>query len=97
MLKVDITQLVAAIRTATPFTLPEMNVGTQYIRDEICIRLANGNKVKFTDIDFSAFDLENIDDFRDYLYEVSRVNYKSGTVVQSLRNIEPAAVSIIFV
>ena len=97
MLKVNITELLAAIRTAAPFAFPEINVGTQYIRDEIVNRLASGKIVKFSEIDFTAFDSEDIDDFRDYQHKVDRVNYKSGTVAQSLRKIKPAAVSSTFV
>ena len=97
MLKVDISQLATAIRTVAPFAFREISSGTQYIRDEICNCLASGKKVKFSEIDFSAFDMEDIDDLLDYQHEVDLINHKSGSVAQSLREIEPAVVSGIFV
>jgi hypothetical protein len=59
-MQVDIKQLAAALRKAPPFALPEMNEGTSYLYNRVYNRLVNGDIVRLSDLDFSAFEEDGI-------------------------------------
>jgi len=98
MLQINIKQLVAAVQDATPFVKPEMNEGTSYLHSSIYNRLSRGWEVRLSDLDFNAFDSEDISSlsclYRD-VYEQN--NYKANRIADTLRNIVPVCKTTAYV
>ena len=90
MSTVSIKNFVDALAKAPAFMPPELNVGALYIQEKICNRLKSGVAVKFSEIDFSAFDLEDFDILADIQFKTDRRNDKTTDVLRSLNGIEPA-------
>ncbi len=92
MITVDTKKLVSAFMGAEDFHLPDMNVGTGYLYEEIYKRLSSGNDVSLSEIDFSRFELDDIDSLRELHSGLETNVDKAYCLAHALWNI-PAVVS----
>jgi len=95
---VNITQLIAAVKKAAPFVLPEMDEGTGYLYDNIYSRLSRGEAVLFSGMDFDAFDSEDIRslcEIYDNVFEKN--NYQAGGIVRTLRQVDPVCKAAVYI
>ena len=60
MITVSISRLLEAINEAHEFKLPAMNAGTEYLYDRLYRRLSRGESVRVSELDFNAFEDEDI-------------------------------------
>jgi len=94
MLKINIKQLVSAMREAPtctlPTSLPEMTEGTSYLFDKVYCCLSVGDEVRLSDLDFAAFDVDDVSCLND-LYDnvLERNSYKANVITSRLRRITP--------
>ena len=90
MLQVNITQLVAAVQEAAPFTLPEMNEGMSYLYRKIYRPLTVGMEARWPDLDFDAFESEDINAFSGLYDDVLVKNgLQADGIAKTLRQIAP--------
>jgi hypothetical protein len=91
MLQVNIKQLVAAVQKAAPFALPEMSAGTNYLYNSLYNRLSTGEDVLLSDLDFSAFNSEDIRTLHSLYNDVfEKSNRQADGIISTLRQITPA-------
>jgi len=92
MLKLNTAQLMAAVLEAAPFTLPEMDIGTSYLYNSVYCPLARGEEVRLSDLDFGAFDSEDINSLSDMFNNVLEHNdSQAGSMADTLRKIAPVS------
>ena len=90
MLQIDVKQLVAAVKEATAFTLPELNAGTTYLYSNLYERLAQGMEVNLSSLDMTAFDLDDVTALKDLYTDVFEANnYAASGLASTLRQIAP--------
>lgn len=89
MVKVDIGQLLTAIQNTAPYTMPEMNVGTQYIYDNIYCRLSQGAEVRLSQLNFAAFELDDMDSIRDLRSDAQTKEQKAHSISYTLGKLKP--------
>jgi hypothetical protein len=97
MLTISVKRIVDAITIAPTFTPPELNVGAQYIQEKIADRLARGNEVRLSEINFEAFDLEDIDGFQSFHEHMGQHEHRCDQVAQAFFKLKPATVSGTFI
>ena len=98
MITVNVKQFVSAIEDADAFRLPDMSVGADYIYNTIYKRLSCGEEVRLSQIDYDAFELEDIDTMREIYFTVLEADeYKSDGISRTLWNIPPAVTAAAFV
>ena len=98
MLKINIPQLVSAVQNAPAFEVPEINQGTNYLFNNIYGRLAKGEDVRLSDLDFSAFDSEDINTLHDLYNDVyGKNNYQANSIADALRKIIPISKAAAYV
>ena len=90
MITVSTKKLVSAIEEADVFHLPDRNEGTRYIYDEIYKRLSK--------INFSSFELDDIDTMRDLYFDILETNEnKAKELAHILQNISPITFDFKFI
>jgi len=90
MIQVNIAGLVAALKKEQPFTLPEMNEGTNYLFNRVYCRMANDDTVRLSALDFSAFEAEDIGSLNELYNDViGRNNHQSENIAAALRKVDP--------
>ena len=82
MLTVSVKALVEAIQDTEAYSLPEMNSGTEYLYKNLYSRLVHGDTVHLSDLDFDAFEAEDVGELED-LY--SNVFCAHGSQTSRLR------------
>lgn len=92
MVTVDTKKLVSEIMGAEDFQLPGMNRGTGYLYEEIYKRLSSGDDVSLSEIDFSRFELDDIDSLRELHSGLEANVDRAHYLAHALWNI-PAVVS----
>ena len=98
MLKLDIMQLISSIQDAPAFIAPEMGSGTSYLFNSIYKRLSNGEITRLSDLDFDAFDLEDIGTLDELFKNVfEEHNFKTGGIVNTMRNTAPVCKESVYV
>lgn len=98
MITVSTRKLVSAIEEADVFHLPDRNEGTRYIYDEIYKRLSNGIEVRLSKINFSSFELDDIDAMRDLYFDILETNEnKAKELAHILQNIPPITFDFKFI
>ena len=98
MIEVSTKRLVDAIEEAGAFKLPGMSAGADYIYRNIYGRLTRGMGVKMGDIDFGAFELDDVDTMRDLYSNVLEANeYKADSLAGTLRGLPPVIRASAFV
>lgn len=98
MVTVCTKKLVAAIKEADAYTLPDMNEGTGYLYKNLYCRLSNGENVTLSSLDFNAFDPEDIDSLNSLHSDVfERNTYAANGIVSTLRQIMPECKAVSYV
>ena len=98
MLKLDLNQLADAVREADPFELPEMNKGTVYLFNNIYVHLAAGKEIRLSNLDFNAFDSEDLNTLSSLCNDVIMQNSrKAFDFVNTLRKIAPMSKATAYV
>ena len=90
MIQVNIAGLMASMQKAPPFTMPEMNAGTSYLFNKVYTHLAKDETVSLSDLDFSAFeydDIQTLASLHDDVFEKN--NHQANSIVGTLRNAAP--------
>lgn len=89
-MKINIQQLVSAVQNAPCFEPPEMNKGTNYLYDNTYNRLSKGEVVRFSYLDFTAFESEDISTLLDLYNDVyEKNNRQASSIADTLRKIIP--------
>ena len=92
MIQINIAGLMEAVQRASPFVMPEMNDGTSYLHSKVYTRLANDEPVHLSDLDFSAFeqdDIESLAQLHDDIFEKNY--YQANSIAHTLRNAAPVS------
>jgi len=97
MLTISVEQLRDAITAAPVYKQPMLNTGAQYIYDKLLGYHKTGIPPKLSEINFEAFDIDDVDGFLTFNTNMGRLTYEAGQIAQSFNNIEPAVVAGIFV
>jgi len=92
MVQVNIAGLVEAVQRASPFTMPEMDEGTSYLFNKVYNRLANDETVMLSELDFSAFESDDIQTLARLYDDVFEKNYyQANSIADTLRNAAPVS------
>jgi hypothetical protein len=98
MINVSVKNLVEAIREADAFELPHMNEGTAYLYNSVYNKLARNMDVRLSELDFDAFEPEDVDTFKDIYSDVFESNYYAGNrIASALRSVAPASKAVAYV
>ena len=98
MITVSMKNLVEAIREADAFAIPEMRDGVSYLYDKVFTRMSRGHNVRLSDLDFDAFEPEDIDSFGDIYSDVfERNHYAANGIASTLRSVSPAVKAVAYV
>ena len=98
MITVSVKKLVDAIEEAEVFRLPDMSTGADYIYNDLYRRLSHGEELRLSTIDWSRFELEDIDTMRDLYFNTLENNeFKADSIASTLRGILPAVTAAAFV
>ena len=90
MIQVNIAQLVAAVHEAPAFLMPEMDDGTSYLYAKVYSLLSMGELPLLSDLDFFAFDADDINSLSDLHNNVFEPNaYRAGNIIDVLRQVTP--------
>lgn len=98
MIEVSVKQLASAIAEADAFQMPGMNEGTSYLYHTVYSRLSRDIDIKLSDIDFDAFEPEDIDSLNDLHSDVFERNcYAASGMMSALRQVSPVCKSVCYV
>ena len=98
MITVSVKRFVSALEETDAFRLPDMSVGTDYIYNTIYKRLCCGEEVRLSQLDYDAFELDDIDTMREIYFTVLEADeYKSDGISRTLWNIPPVVTAAAFV
>ncbi len=98
MITVSIKKLVSAIKEADVFHLPDMNEGTHYIYEEIYKKLSEEIPVRLSEVNFSRFELDDINTMRELYADILEVNEnKAEAFTRILKNIPPITTTSKFI
>jgi len=90
VLKINITQLTAAVQEAPSFDFPAMNEGTSYLFRNLFCRLASDEKVRLSDLDLNTFSIEDVGSLGDLYNNVfEQSNYQVNSIANALQRIAP--------
>ena len=90
-MQINISLLEAALQKAAPFVAPEMNGGTSYLFDKVYRRLSDGEEVRLSELDFTAFDSDDIAALKDLHDDVfERNSWQASELAGELSKIVPA-------
>ena len=98
MITVSLKHLVSAIVEADAFKMPEMNSGTKYLYESVYDKLSKNMDVRLSELDFDAFDLEDIDALNithDSVFE--RNYYAAGGIMSTLQATAPICKTVGYV
>jgi len=91
MITVNTRQLIEAILEAEAYKLPDMSNGTSYLFDNLLGRLSSGEDMTLSDLDFGAFELEDVGAVNNLYLDVYEKNcYTAGVITSALRKTVPA-------
>ena len=62
-----------------------------YLLEKILLPCMNGESILLRDIDYSAFDVEDIKPLAEYHDELAQARYKLEQLTKTVRNLPPAA------
>ena len=98
MMQVNIPHLMAELQNAPAFVQPEMDIGTAYLFNQVYTRMARGEKVRLSELDFTAFEEDDIHSLGGLYGEVfGRHNYEASSIAGNLRKIDPTSKSAAFI
>lgn len=98
MITVSVKNLVEAIQEADAFKMPDMNEGTAYLYDTIYNNLSRDMDVKLSEIDFDAFEAEDINFLNDLHSDVFERNYCAANgIMTTLQQLHPVCKAVGYV
>jgi hypothetical protein len=98
MITVSVTQLLAAIEEADVYKLPDMSTGLDYIYNNLYGRLSRGEDLRLSQINWSSFELDDINTMRDlYSDVIEQDEYKAHTMALTLHGLSPVVAAAVFV
>lgn len=98
MITISVKHLLSAIDEADAFKLPDMTPGTEYVYNSIYKKLLRGEELRLSGINFSSFDLDDIDTIRElYTNVLEAGEMKTDKITDTLWRIEPVAAASAFV
>ena len=98
MVSVDVERLRAYLGDAAPFTLPDMNPGATYLYDALYKRLSQGLPVRLSEIDFAAFEPDDITTLNNmYTHVFEKNGYIVTNITSTLRRATPVYRPMIYV
>ncbi|MCL2047392.1 MAG: hypothetical protein FWG87_01580 [Defluviitaleaceae bacterium] len=90
MFKLDTALLMSAIKNTPALVPPEMNSGTGYLFNKIYKQLSYSEVIHLSDLDFNAFDIEDIYSLNELFNNVfERQNCQAVSIVNAVRQIMP--------
>ena len=90
MMQVNILHLVAALQKEPAFVHPEMDIGTTYLFSHVYTRMVRGEKVRLSELDFTAFEEEDLHSLGGLYDEVlGKSNQEASSITGALRKIAP--------
>ena len=98
MVIVDVKKLIAEIEEAEAFNMPFMTQGSEYLYENLYLRLAREETVRLSEINFGSFELKDLDMLHELHTNVLDVNEsKADMMVRSLQALTPAATAAAYV
>jgi hypothetical protein len=97
MLTISVKKFADALTGTSTFELPELNAGAQYIYDKLFNCHITGKEPLLSEIDFEAFNLDDLDDFLTFNSSMYRHIYEINQVAQSFNKLKPAVTTGTFV
>jgi hypothetical protein len=97
MSAISIKYFTDALTMAPTFKHPEINAGAQYIYDKLFDCSITGESPRLSEINFDAFNLNDLDDFLTFNSHMESHIYETAQVAKSLNKIKPAVVAGTFV
>jgi len=98
MLKLNIVQLVDTLHEAPAFSLPKMNIGTSYLFKSVYRRLSKGEEVRLSDLDFSAFAEEDINNLGKLFNDVLELNsHHAYCIIKALQRVAPVCKPTLYI
>ena len=98
MITVSISHLTQAVKEADSFALPNMNYGTKYLYEIMYSRLASGETVRLSEIDFGSFEYGDISAINSLHENVFYPNEAAADhITTELRKISPAFNPVVYV
>ena len=98
MVIVDVKKLVEAIEEADAFDMPFMTQRSEYLYENLYLRLAREETVSLSEINFGSFELEDLDILHELHTNVLDVNEsKADMLVRSLQALASAATAAVYV
>lgn len=98
MIEVSVKQLMSAIAEADFFKMPEMNEGTSYLYNAIYSNLSQNKDVKLSEIDFDAFEADDINCLNDLHSDVLEKNHCAAIgIISTLQQITPICKAVGYV
>ena len=90
MIQINIAGLMEAVQKASPFVMPEMNKGTSYLHSKVYTRLTNDETVMLSELDFSAFESDDIQTLARLYDDVFEKNsHQANIIAGTLRKAAP--------
>ena len=97
MLKVNASLLMSALCEAKAYSLPEMNAGTSYLFEAVYTQVANGGVMRFSELDYDRFDMDDIRSLRSvYCGGIEKNNNQAGHVISAIEKSRPVSVAVTF-
>ena len=98
MITVSVKQLLEAIEESDAFKLPDMNAGANYIYNNLYGRLSRGEDLKLSQINWSSFELDDINTMRElYSESIEQDEYKADAMAHTLHGLSPVVTAAAFV
>ena len=98
LITVSIKNLVDAVRDTDAFTMPEMNGGTAYLYNTVYRRMSAGHDVKLSELNFDAFEQDDVDTLNDLHSDVfERNSHANHGLTCTLRSIAPESKAVAYV
>lgn len=98
MIEVSVKQLVSAIAEVDVFKMPEINDGTAYLYNTIYSNLSQNKDVKLSEIDFDAFEAEDIGCLNDLHSDVFEKNCCTANgIITTLQQLSPICKAVGYV
>jgi hypothetical protein len=98
MIQVSVNRLMSAIKEADTFTLPSMNAGTEYLYNAVYKKLATNTDVRLSEIEFSAFDYDDVDTLNNLHSDLFESNcIEARSIAHALRSLDPVCRAVAFV
>jgi hypothetical protein len=92
MITVSISQLVDDVREADIYSFPDMSEGTEYLYNNLYRRLSYGDNVRLSEINFNAFEPEDIDSLGNLHTDIFEINSKKADgIMSALKQISPVS------